>query len=194
MNWYKKIKEAQVVNPVFQQYDKLLQNNFSSINLIGSGLGETISLPGGKSIVIKELLDKAISVIRPVLIKNKVNTIDTSPISNPNAAGVAISSEPGKIHIDIKKMVNQIRNQTLPPITQLDGAATDPDVTADVIKKISNYLLGEIGEVVSHESKHNADYTNLYQQGKPFTDAQESPAEQFGKSTRRQYFSDTFNM
>lgn len=191
-DYYKEMKQAQAIDPLVQQYNQLINQNPSTVNITGSGVGETISLPGGKNIVVKELLDKAVSLIRPVLIKNRVNTIDTSPISNPNAAGVAISNEPGKIHIDIKKLVNQIKNHALPSISQLDGTNTDPDIINNIVKKISSYLLSEIGEVVAHESKHNLDYTNLYQQGKPFTDAQESPAEQFGKSTRRQYFSQEF--
>ena len=105
---------------------------------------------------------------------------------------MAISHQPGRIHIDLSKIFNAIRHQ-LPPIAQLDGMTTDPDTLNTYVNRVSAIILGELGEVISHEGKHNLQFGEAFQSGKPFTSVTERPAEQFGQKTRKQYFPQTFH-
>lgn len=189
MNWYKLSQQ----NNLSQQYIQLIEHTPTDIQIIGSGLNQNIQIPGGKSINARDLLTKALQKIKPILTKKGVNKIDTSSVSNPSAAGLAISHEPGVIHIDIPKIFNQFRT-ALPPITQLDGINTDPDVINDAVNKISAAIISQIGEILPHEALHREQFSTLFQQGKPFSGATESPAEQFGKQISKQYFPVTFKM
>ena len=64
----------------------------------------------------------------------------------------------------------------------------DPDVSQNIVEELSNYILAELGETLTHESQHVLDYQRAIQQGNPFTSVQEAPAEQFGQRMRQQYF------
>ena len=180
MNWYK-ISQQDIV----QQYSELA-NTPGDIQITGSGVGETLNIRG-QSINARDILNQIINRIRPILLQNGVREIDTNPISNAQAQGLAVSHEPGKIHIDIRKIFNQHR-QVLPPTTQFDGTQMDPDIVNDLTNQILNSIGQEITEVTSHESQHVLDYQQALQQGKPFTSVQEHPAEQFGRSMRSQVF------
>ena len=99
MNWYK-ISQQDIV----QQYSELA-NTPGDIQITGSGVGETLNIRG-QSINARDILNQIVNRIRPVLLQNGVREIDTSPISNAQAQGLAVSHEPGKIHIDIRKIFN----------------------------------------------------------------------------------------
>jgi superfamily I DNA/RNA helicase/ssDNA-binding Zn-finger/Zn-ribbon topoisomerase 1 len=181
--WYKK---AQVLTP--QQID--LYHNFqspSAVKLIGSGMGASFSIPGlGAVIRGSELMNQVINKLRPVLTKNNVHTIDTNPVSRSDAIGLAVSSEPGTVHVDVAKIINQIKNQSLPSITQLDGTRMDADAKKSVIDRISGIILQQLGETAAHESKHNIDYFASFPKGK--FESSESGAEGFGQQIAKQHF------
>ena len=181
MNWFKISQQL-----LQQQYNMLLQQAISNIQIVGTGQSEMLQVPGGKPIVARELLQRVKMRLAPVLIKNKVNKIDTGRIPQANAQGVAISSEPGTIHIDIGKIFDSAK-RSLPPTTQMDGVQPDPDVINSIVEKVARWIEGELAETAAHESKHMVDYTNAYQNGTPFTSVQEQPADAFGKQTRNQY-------
>lgn len=181
MNWY---KIAQTTEELMSSYQSLQQNN--QVNITGTGQSESINLPNGQNIIAGDLLRQALSKIQNILVQNGVREIDTSPISQANAQGLAVSHEPGKIHISIQDIFNNAR-QSLPSITQLDGVNVDPDMINNIVNQISQYLLSEIGETISHESFHVNQYQeSLNQQGR--FDAPENPAEQYGQKIRQQYF------
>lgn len=184
--WYSLSKQSQKLTP--QQMG--LYHTFkapSGVSLTGSGLGSVFKIPGiNQTLNGSQLMNQVISRIKPILTRNNVHTIDTSPVSNPNAIGVAISSEPGTVHVDIAKIFKQVQNNALPSITQLDGASLDKDVQSDIISKISNILMNELANTSSHESKHNLDYFNSFPKGK--FDSSESGAEGFGNQIANQYF------
>lgn len=183
MNWYKK---AQTTEELYQQYSDLA--NTYSVDITGAGQSETLQLPGGNVINAGDLLRQALNMIQHVLVQNGVREISTDPITeNPNAQGLAISHEPGKIRVDVKKIVDRAK-ASLPPVSQLDGIEMDPDISQNIVSEISNYILSELGEVLTHESQHVLDYQGALQQGNPFTSVQEAPAEQFGQRMRQQYF------
>ena len=181
-----KLKESQYNNADLSQYESLL-DHAEGIAITGSGQGEAISIPGaGKTISARELLNNVKSRILPLLIQNGVKEIDTSPISDPQAQGLAISHEPGKIHIDVSKIFNQARN-SLPPTSQLDGVQADPNVVNGILDHISQLIEAELTETAAHEAQHVSDYQSAYTEGNPFTSVQEHPAEQEGKRVRQQY-------
>lgn len=179
MNWFK------IAQQIEQQYDSLLNSHPSGVNITGSGLNETMSI-GGQLINAKDIMNKVISSISTILNKNMVKEINTDPISNPNAQGVAISNEPGKVHVDVKKIFNKYK-QVLPANIQTDGLGIDKDSIDDIVAKISQEIYGELVNTSSHESKHNLDYTDLYKQNQPFSNAQEQPAVDFGNKTEKEY-------
>jgi hypothetical protein len=182
MNWYKKAQQD-----IHQQYQQIF-TQAPQIQLIGSGLNEMISIPGStKAIIARELLERVKSRIMPLLIKNNVRVIDTSPVPIANAQGLNISSEPGIIHIDTKKIFENAK-KALPPTSQFDGANIDPDVINGLVDKMANWIEAEFTETVSHESEHEVSYWEALQKGQPFTSIQESPAEQYGRKIRQQYF------
>lgn len=178
MNWYKKAQQE------LQEYDTLMEQS-SPVSIIGTGQGEMLQIPGGQSINAGTLMQQVRSYLIPVLQQKGVHTIDTSPVSNPSAQGLAISHEPGIIHIDVQKIFNTAK-QSLPPTAQLDAVSTDPDIMQSIIAEISNWILGELIETTAHESAHVQDYLGAYQSGQPFTGVQEHPAEQFGQQVRQQ--------
>lgn len=178
MNWYEKAQQE------LQQYETLMEQS-SPVNIIGTGQGEMLQVPGGQSINAGSLLQQVRNYLMPVLQQKGVHTIDTSPISDPSAQGLAISHEPGVVHIDVQKIFN-LAKQSLPPTAQLDAVSADPDIIQSIISEISNWILGELVESVAHEGKHVFDYFGAYQSGQPFTGVQEHPAEQFGQQVRQQ--------
>jgi superfamily I DNA/RNA helicase len=183
IGWYKK---AQVLTP--QQMQQYV--NFKApgaVKLIGSGMSAMFNIPGiGASIRGGQLMNQVLMKIQPVLTRNNVHTIDTSPVSRADAIGLAVSSEPGVIHVDIAKILKSIQNQALPPITQLDGAKIDQDVKNNILDKISAYIMSQLAETAAHESKHNIDYFASFPKGK--FESQESAAESYGKGVAQQYF------
>ena len=180
MNWFK-IAQQNIV----QQYADLASKP-GDIQITGSGLSETFNIRG-KNINAREVLNQIVSAIRPTLIQNGVREIDTSPISQANAQGLAISSQPGVIHIDVKKIF-ELHKQSLPPVTQLDGVQIDPDILTSLMKTILNSIGQELTEVVSHEGFHSKQFGEAIQQGQHFSSVQEFPAEQYGKSMRSKVF------
>jgi hypothetical protein len=179
-------KESQRLSP--QQIN--LYHNFKSpsgVKLIGSGVSAIFQVPGiNQTLNGAQLMNQVIGRIQKVLVQNNVHTIDTSPVSRSDAIGLAISSEPGIIHVDIAKIFNTIKNQALPSITQLDGVEVDKDIQNDIIDKISNYITNQLANTTAHESKHNMDYFNSFPKGR--FESSESGAEGFGNQISNQYF------
>lgn len=177
MNWYKKAQQE------LQQYETLLEQQ-SPVSIIGTGQSEMLQIPGGQSINAGSLLQEVKKYLMPILQEKGVHTIDTSPVSDPSAQGLAISHEPGIIHVDVQKIFNSAK-QSLPPTAQLDAVTADPDIIQSIVNEISNWILGELVETTSHEAVHVQDYFSAYQSGQPFTGVQEHPAEQFGQQVRQ---------
>jgi len=181
MNWYK------ISQNIVQQYQDIF-NQAASIQIIGTGQNEMITIPGGNlTISARELLEKVKMNIASILVQNNVREIDTTPIYDPKAQGLAISHEPGKIHIDVKKIFENAK-KSLPSTVQLDGLETDPDAVNGLIQRVSEWLEGELTETLAHESQHALSYSELVRQGEPFTSVQEYPAEQFGRQVRQRFF------
>lgn len=178
MNWYKKAQQE------LQQYETLLEQQ-SPVSIIGTGQSEMLQIPGGQSINAGSLIQEVKNYLMPILQQKGVHTIDTSPISDPSAQGLAISHEPGVIHVDIQKIFN-LAKQSLPPTAQLDAVQADPDIIQSIVLEISNWIRGELFETFAHESAHIGQFTNLYMKGEPFSGASEYPAEQFGQQIRQQ--------
>jgi len=187
MNWYKTAQQD-----IGQQYNQLLQQQIASIQIVGPGQNETISIPGGQSINARNLLEQVKAKIGPLLIENHVRTIDTSPIPNPQAQGLAISHRPGIIFVDVRKIFDNAR-KALPPTIQTDGITADKDMANQVVNMVSEWITGELTETMSHEGQHTHDFTESFQEGRPFTSVQEGPAEQFGQKIRKQYYPDSLN-
>lgn len=182
-NWYCNCKYAQ--DDIMQQYNEFTQQQ-SPVNIIGTGQGESIPI-GGTSIPAMQLLNEVRSRLMPVLQEKHVHTIDTSPISDQMAQGLAISHEPGIIHVDVQKIFNNAK-QSLPPTAQLDAVGqSDPDILQSIVNQVTQYILGELFETTAHESQHVQDYVGAYEGGQPFTSVQEAPAEQFGHQMRQRY-------
>ena len=182
MNWYKKSQIA-------QQYTQNLEHPMSDVKVIGSGMNHTINIPGGTPISAKDLLNMAVQKVKPVLIQNHVHTIDTSPIGKSDVQGLSSSHEVGIIHVDLPKIFNTVRTNLNTNSTQtFDKSSTD-----SIVDKVSSYLLGELGETMLHESAHFNSFTNLFQQGRPFSEETEQHAVQFGQEGRKKYFSETVN-
>jgi hypothetical protein len=179
-------KESQNLTP--QQI--ALYHNFkqpNGIKLIGSGLSAVFQVPGiNQTINGSQLINQVIGRIQGVLTKNNVHTIDTSPVPKSDAIGLAMSSEPGTVHVDIAKILNTVKNQALPSITQLDGIEVDKDIQTDIIGKISNFITNQLANTAAHESKHNMDYFKTFPKGQ--FQSSENEAEVFGDQTANQYF------
>lgn len=193
-----KNKQSFLINRWYKTSQKLtpqqigLYTNFKnpgSIKTTGSGLSSSFKIPGTNQVLNgSELINKVLSKIQNVLIQNNVHTIDTSPVSGYNVIGLAASSEPGTIHVDIAKILDLVKNQSLPPITQLDGTVVDKDVQNDIIEKVSNFIINQVGNTAAHESEHNNTYLNLFKENKPFSEAREEPAENFGNQIANEHF------
>jgi len=189
MNWYKTSQQN-----VSQGYIDLMNQDWNSIQVTGSGLSETLSIPGtGITISAKELMERIKARIFPTLISNNVRTIDTGSIGRSDVGGQAISSFPGKIFVDIKKLFDLAKN-SLPPVTQLDGIRADPSALNGVINSLSDWIVSEIAHVSLHESQHMHDMSEAYSTGKPFSSVQEAPAEEFAKKMTPRFFSQDFKM
>tara|TARA_Y100000034_G_C6859645_1_gene391085 strand:+ start:319 stop:876 length:558 start_codon:yes stop_codon:yes gene_type:complete len=181
MNWYKK-------SQIEQQYQELIDQRVAAIQITGSGQNESVTIPGfGQTIQARTLLENVKQKIGSILLQNNVKEINTDPIPQASAQGLAISHEPGIIHVDVRKIFEQANTQ-MPSIVQTDGITIDPDIATSFVDHVSNMLEAELVETASHESQHVVDYIGAYEKGDPFTSVQESPAQQFGERTRRQYF------
>ena len=179
MSWYKKSQEIE------QQYQDML-NAAKAINITGTGINESIIFPG-TTISAREILDKVKIRLLPILLENNVREINTDPIADPQSQGLAISHEPGIIHVDLSKIFNNIKT-SFPPNVQMDGTTVDPDLLSNIIQQISNIIEAEITETIAHESQHVLDYVGSLESGRPFSSISETPAEQFGKQIRQRYF------
>lgn len=183
MTWYKR---CQRLTP--QQMG--MYQNFKSptgVQLKGSGMSAVFQIPGiNQTINGAQLMNQVVARIKGVLNQNNVHTIDTSPVSRADAIGLAVSSEPGTVHVDIAKIFNIVKNQTLPAVTQLDGTTVDKDVQNDIIGKISSYITNQLANTAAHESQHNIDYFQSFPKGK--FESPEGGAEAFGNQIANQYF------
>lgn len=186
MNWFKKISQD-----ILEQYEKLPQS-VGSVKIEGTGANHTINI-GGKNLPIRPILDQAISMIKPVLIEKGVHTIDTGGLE-PSAQGLYISSEPGKIRVDVAKIANSFHN-AMSPIVQTDGTKMDDDVYNQIAQKLSEEIKKELGATSLHESEHNFDSQEIYQNWKKdpskplnFQQMTEQRAVDFEKSMRSKYF------
>lgn len=183
IGWYKK---AQMLTPQqMQQYVDF--KTPGAVKLIGSGMGATFNIPGiGVSIPGGKLMNQVLMKIQPVLTKNNVHTIDTSPVSRADAIGLAVSSKPGVIHVDINKILKSIQNQALPSVSQLDGAKIDQDVKNNIINRVSSYIMNQLAETAAHEGAHMRDYFATFPKGQ--FQSSESGAESYGRGVAQQYF------
>lgn len=179
------LRTAQTVEQLQQQYNELA--DISSVNITGVGQSETLQLPGGQSINAGDLLRQALNAIQHVLVQNGVREVNTDPLyDNPQAQGLAVSHEPGRIRVDVKRILEGIKG-SLPPVAQLDGIEMDPDVSQNVVQELSQYILAEIGETMAHESFHSQQYaTSLAEQGQFI--GEEQPAVDYGQNIRNRYF------
>ena len=181
MNWYKKIAQN-----IYQQYVDL-GDQAQMITITGTGQNENVNIPGTSiNINASELLEKAKMQIAPALIQNGVREIDTSPIADMGAQGLAISHEPGKIHIDVQKIFQNAKS-ALPPTVQFDGTEVDPDMVSHVVNQVATWLYSELIGTIAHESQHASDFSDVAQQRGEFTSVQEHPAEQFQQQVQQQY-------
>lgn len=181
--WYKK---SQVLTPQqIQQYHSF--KTPSGVNIRGSGLSSSFKIPGtSQTISGQVLMNQVISRMQKVLTNNGVHTIDTSPVSKANAIGVAKSSEPGTVHVDIQKIFDNAHKSAFPSTANFDGVQMDKNVSNDIVNKITQILTNEIANTAAHESKHNIDYLNSFPSGQFVS--QESGAESFGNQMANQYF------
>lgn len=189
-NWYKIAQEkpkkvAQTVEQLQQQYSELA--GYSSVNITGTGQSETLQLPGGQMINAGDLLRQALNTIQHILVQNGVKEVSTDPLyDNPQAQGLAVSHEPGRIRVDVKRILDGIKG-SLPPVSQLDGIEMDPDVSQNIVEELSNYILAELGETMAHESFHSQQYSDSLMNQNQFI-AEEQPAIDYGQNIRSRYF------
>ena len=177
---------------VHQLYYDLMEKGSQGVEIIGSGQNEMISIPGAsKTINARDLLQQVVNKIKPILMSNNVRTIDTSPISNPNAQGQAISNQAGTVFVDVKKIFENVK-RSLPANVQLDGVTVDPDIANSMIDRVARYIESKLTETAAHESRHNKDYIGAWESGQDFSTVQESPAEQYGQKVRKQFYPETF--
>lgn len=183
MNWYK--KSQQDINQAYED----VMNQAAGITITGTGQSQTLDIPNmNYSINASDLLNNVKMRLAPTLVENNVQEIDTNPITDPNAQGLAVSSEPGKIYVDVQKIFEQA-TQSLPATSQLDSVQPDPNATQEIIDQISQMIEAEILETVSHESWHMNQFSQEVQSTDPdFSKIEENPAEQFGQEMRQQYF------
>jgi hypothetical protein len=180
MNWYKSRQQKDPYSDFTPSY---------GISLTGNGLNEIFKIPNSSiSLNGRDLMNEVLSKIKPILIQNNVKEINTGRISKSDAIGLAVSSEAGIVHVDIAKILNNIKNQAMPPNYQNDGMEVDPDKAKDIRNMIGEEIKRELLNTSAHESYHMNDYFRLHKENRPFTDAQESPAENFGNQIRERYF------
>ena len=182
MNW---LKKAQIA--LMQQYQQMLENKASSIKITGRGLSETIQVPGSNQpIQARQILENVKRRILPLLLEKGVTEIDTNPIQKANAQGLAISSSPGIIYVDVPKIFNAVK-QNLPSTVQMDGISADPQATQSIVLQIAQIIEAEITETSAHEGQHMSDMFNSFRAGKPF-ESSESGAQQYGVQIRNRNF------
>ena len=187
MNWFQKLSQQEIL----EGYESL-PKSVGSIKIEGTGANHTLNI-GGKNLPIRPILDQAISQVKQILIQHGVHTIDTGGLS-PSIQGLAVSSEPGKVHVDVAKIANQFHN-VMSPVVQSDGTEMDDDIYNQIVQKISDEIKKELGSTSAHEAKHNFDYLNIYQNWKKdptrqlnFQQASEQSAVDFEKSIRSKVF------
>jgi len=176
------------------QYNQLtdwdqLPKGLGNVNITGTNQSMSVNI-GGKNIQIRPLIEKAIQAIKTILIQKGIREIDTSPLQT-GVQGLAVSNEPGKIHVDVDKISKQFSNSPQLPIVQNDGSSTDPDS----FKQIETAIIKEILATIGHESQHHQDYWEEYkkyqnnpnQNGPNFQSVQESPGGRFENQLRNNF-------
>ena len=171
-----------------------LQKQLGTISIVGPNANISINI-NGESVNIRPLLEQAISLIKPQLIQHGVKEIDTSPLPE-GVQGLAVSSEPGKIHVDVNKITSYFQNSEQPPVTQTDGVEVDSDSKNHLSTMISRELLA----TMAHESAHSRDFMqefnkyekNPNEQGPAFDKVQEAPGPQYENRVRDQFKSFEF--
>jgi len=182
MNWYKISQSI-----IGQQYQKMLDEASANVSITGAGSNQTIQIPGtSTTIAIRDVLETVKRQILPILQEKHVTEINTDPISNPQAQGLAHSHRPGVIQLDINKILNSAKG-AMPPNIQTDGTTIDTDIIDTIVERVKNYIQSEILETAAHESQHVFDYSEAYKNKQPFTSITEAPAEQFGQQIRQRY-------
>jgi hypothetical protein len=178
MNWFKKSQN------VLNEYENI-GKNLGSINIIGPGANTTVNVLG-QTVSIRPLFDQVINLIKPILIQKGVNTIDTSGLG-AGVEGLAISNEPGKIHVDVSKIANMFAKQ----IPNNPNIAKNPEVKNQLLEWLTKEIKRELLGTSSHEAEHLNDYRNKYQdwkknpnqQGPAFNQVQEAPGPKFEAET-----------
>lgn len=169
---------------IYDQYDSL-QSQLGSVQVVGGGADRSINILG-QSLPVRQILDQAISTIKPVLVQKGVHTVDTSPLP-PNAQGLAVSHEPGVIHVDVEKIANKYE-QSMPPTVQTDGVSVDMDSIQHILDGVRQEIMSELGGTLAHESQHVEDYRNVAENRGQFNTVQEAPGPRFEERIRKQYF------
>ena len=193
-SWYKTIKHAQATQQEIMRGYQNLQKELGSVAVTGNGANRSISVMG-ENLEIRPLLEQAISILRPTLTQKGVKEVNTDPL-DPTAQGLAVSSEPGRIHVDVEKIVNNF-NSSLPPTVEMDGIEPDPDIKKGIVEKITKQILSELGGTIGHESQHMEDYMGQYKNwqkdprqspGPRFNLVQEAPGPRFEAEIKEKFF------
>jgi len=183
MSWYKR---AQTLTPQQVNQYRMFRTPHG-VTVKGTGLSANFTVPGtNQTISGQDIMNRVVAKLQKVLNDNGVHTIDTGGIAQQDALGVAISTQPGTVHVDIARVFNEAQQQAFPSTTEMDGVELDPDLSNDIVEKITKILEHEIGNTTAHESQHNRDYLDTFPTGK--FESPESGAEAFGNQMANQYF------
>jgi hypothetical protein len=162
-SWYKK---AKTVMEMQEEYAKVI-NNAGGVSISGSGAGKTFNV-AGKSFSARTILDKIVSENGSYFKGKGIKEINTDPIGASNVQGLAKSDSPGKIQVDVSKIVDGILKQfqnAVPPNIQSGGTSVDNDYLNDIAKLIFEAIQGEVANTVGHESGHMGDFAGAISKG-----------------------------
>jgi hypothetical protein len=183
MSWYKR---AQTLTPQQVNQYRMFRTPHG-VTVKGTGLSANFTVPGtNQTISGQDIMNRVVAKLQKVLNDNGVHTIDTGGIAQQDALGLAVSTQPGTVHVDIARVFNEAQQQAFPSTTEMDGVELDPDLSNDIVEKITKILEHEIGNTTAHESQHNRDYLDTFPTGK--FESPESGAEAFGNQMANQYF------
>lgn len=172
-----------------------LQRQLGSVIITGPNANASINI-NGKTVNVRPMLEQAVNAIKIQLIQHGVKEIDTSPLPT-GVQGLAVSNEPGKIHVDVDKIISYFHTSAQPSVTQTDGVEVDDDSESHLTAMITRELLATI----AHESAHSRDMLNEFnqykkqpnQQGPAFHRVQEAPGPAFENQIRDTYKSHQFS-
>jgi hypothetical protein len=167
-----------------------LQRQLGSVIITGPNANTSINI-NGKTVSVRPMLEQAVNAIKLQLIQHGVKEIDTSPLPT-GVQGLAVSNEPGKIHVDVDKIMSYFHTSAQPPVTQTDGVEVDDDSENHLTAMITRELLATI----AHESFHSKQYSNEFNAWKKnpqniapnFQNATEQPAVNYENQIRNRYF------